>query len=100
MKYRSTAGKAPRVSLREAVLRGLAPDGGLYMPDEFVRHRPEDLREFRALPSSEAYVRVLRPFVVPDISDQVLGQIVAEAIDFPAKLVSLSDELHILELFH
>src|SRR5215472_4199519 len=72
MRYRSTAGKAPLTSLRGAVLRGLAPDGGLYMPVEIARHVPEE----------------------------VLWQIVAEAINFPVKLVSLSPALHILELFH
>ena len=100
MKYRSTAGQAPLASLREAVLRGLAPDGGLYMPAEFARHSPDELREFRALPASEAYVRALEPFAVPDVPDPVLRQIVTEAIDFPAKLVSLPGDLHILELFH
>ena len=41
MRYRSTASKAPLTSLRGAVLRGLAPDGGLYMPAEIARHTPE-----------------------------------------------------------
>src|SRR6516162_3260442 len=72
MRYRSTGGQAPLTSLRGAVLRGLAPDGGLYMPAEIARHVPEE----------------------------VLWQIVSEAINFPVKLVSLSPALHILELFH
>ncbi len=50
MRYRSTGGKAPLTSLRGAVLRGLAPDGGLYMPAELERRSPEELEEFRALP--------------------------------------------------
>jgi threonine synthase len=100
MKYRSTAGKAPSVSLREAVLRGLAPDGGLYMPTEIARLPEKDLRQFRALSPAESYVRVLQPFVVLDVPDQVLQQIVKEAIDFPVQLVPLSPELHVLELFH
>ena len=100
MKYRSTGGTAPPTSLRGAVLRGLAPDGGLYMPVEIARHSPGELEEFRRLPFPEVCFRVARPFVAPEMTDDVLRQIVGEAINFPVKLVSLSPALHILELFH
>jgi threonine synthase len=82
------------------VLRGLAPDGGLYMPVEIARHSPEALEEFRGLPFTEVCFRVVRPFATPDVPEEVLWQIVSEAINFPVKLVSLSPGLHILELFH
>jgi threonine synthase len=100
MRYRSTSGKAPLTSLRGAVLRGLAPDGGLYMPVEIARHSPEELEEFRGLPFTEVCYRVVRPFAGPEVPDEILWQIVSEAINFPVKLVSLSPGLHILELFH
>jgi threonine synthase len=82
------------------VLRGLAPDGGLYMPVEIARHSPEELEEFRGLPFTEVCFRVVRPFAKPDVPEEVLWQVVSEAISFPVKLVSLSPGLHILELFH
>jgi threonine synthase len=100
MRYRSTGGKAPLTSLRGAVLRGLAPDGGLYMPVEIARHSPEELEEFRRLPFTEVCFRVVKPFATPDVPEEVLWQVVAEAINFPVKMVSLSPALHILELFH
>ena len=100
MRYRSTGGKAPLTSLRGAVLRGLAPDGGLYMPAEIARRTAEELEEFRRLPFTEVCFRVVRPFTTPDVPEEVLWQIVAEAINFPVKLVSLTPALHILELFH
>ncbi len=100
MRYRSTSGKAPLISLRGAVLRGLAPDGGLYMPAEIARHSPEELEEFRRLPFTEVCYRVVRPFAGTEVADEILWQIVSEAINFPVKLVSLSPGLHILELFH
>jgi threonine synthase len=100
LRYRSTSRKAPLTSLRGAVLRGLAPDGGLYMPAEIARHSPEELEEFRGLPFTEVCFRVVRPFATPDVPDEVLWQIVSEAINFPVRLVSLSPGLHILELFH
>ncbi|HMI52453.1 MAG TPA: threonine synthase [Candidatus Saccharimonadales bacterium] len=100
MRYRSTSREAPLTSLRGAVLRGLAPDGGLYMPVEIARRTPEELEEFRKLPFTEVCFRVVRPFATPDVPEEVLWQIVAEAINFPVNLVSLSPGLHILELFH
>lgn len=96
MRYRSTSGKAPLTSLRGAVLRGLAPDGGLYMPVEVARHSPEELEEFRCLPFTEVCYRVVRPFTGAEVPDEILWQIVSEAINFPVKLVSLSPGLHIL----
>ncbi|HEY1925610.1 MAG TPA: threonine synthase [Candidatus Acidoferrum sp.] len=100
MRYRSTSRQAPLTSLRGAVLRGLAPDGGLYMPVEIARRSPEELEEFRALPFTEVCFRVVTPFAAPDVPEDVLWQIVSESINFPVKLVSLSPGLHILELFH
>jgi threonine synthase len=100
MRYRSTSGKAPLTSLRGAVLRGLAPDGGLYMPVEIARHSPQELEEFRGLPLTEVCYRVVRPFTGAELPEEVLWQIVSESINFPVKLVSLSPGLHVLELFH
>jgi len=100
LRYRSTSREAPLTSLRGAVLRGLAPDGGLYMPAEIARHSAEELEEFRGLPFTEVCFRVARPFATPDVPEEVLWQIVSEAINFPINLVSLSPGLHILELFH
>jgi len=82
------------------VLRGLAPDGGLYMPVEIARHSAQELEEFRRLPFTEVCFRVVRPFATPDVPEEVLWQVVSEAINFPVNLVSLSPGLHILELFH
>ncbi|GAC1617417.1 MAG: threonine synthase [Candidatus Acidiferrum sp.] len=100
MRYRSTTGKAPLTSLRGAVLRGLAPDGGLYMPVEIARRTPEELKEFRRLPFTEVCFRVARPFAGAELPEEVLWQTVSEAINFPVQLVSLSPGLHMLELFH
>jgi threonine synthase len=70
------------------------------MPVEIARHTPDELEEFRRLPFTEVCYRVVRPFATPDVPEEVLWQTVAEAINFPVKLVSLSPALHILELFH
>src|SRR5437773_3134595 len=70
------------------------------MPVEIARRSPEELEEFRRLPFTEVCFRVVRPFAGPDFPEEVLWQVVSEAINFPVKLVSLSPGLHILELFH
>src|SRR5258708_8294769 len=70
------------------------------MPAEIARHSPEELEEFRGLPFTEVCFRVARPFATPDVPEEVLWQLVSEAINFPVNLVSLSPGLHILELFH
>ncbi len=79
MRYRSTGRKAALTSLRGAVLRGLAPDGGLYMPVEIARRSPQELEEFRKLPFTEVCFRVVRPFATPDVPEEVLWQIVKVA---------------------
>src|SRR5712675_401359 len=100
VRYRSTSRQAPLTSLRGAVLRGLAPDGGLYMPVEIARRSPEELEEFRRLPFTEVCFRIVKPFVGPEVPEEILWQVVSEAINFPVKLISLSPALHVLELFH
>ena len=70
------------------------------MPVEIARRSPEELEEFRRLPFTEVCFRVVKPFAGPEVPEEVLWQVVSEAISFPVKLVSLSPALHILELFH
>src|SRR3981189_437308 len=100
VRYRSTSKQAPLTSLRGAVLRGLAPDGGLYMPAEIARRSPEELEEFRRLPFTEVCFRIVKPFAAPEVPKEILWQVVSEAINFPVKLISLSPPLHVRELFH
>jgi threonine synthase len=100
VRYRSTSRQAALTSLRGAVLRGLAPDGGLYMPVEIARRSPEELEAFRRLPFTEVCFRVVKPFAGAEVPDEILWQVVSEAINFPVKLISLSPALHVLELFH
>ena len=100
MRYRSTSREAPLTSLRGAVLRGLAPDGGLYMPVEIARRSPEELEEFRRCRSRKFAFASCDRLQGPEVPEEVLWQVVSEAINFPVKLVSLSPGLHILELFH
>ena len=100
MQFYSTNKKSPLISLREAVLKGLAPDGGLFMPETIPR-LPLDFFETlhtRALP--DMAFEVAKHFVGQDIPDQDLRRIVEEAINFDAPLIKLSGNIEVLELFH
>jgi threonine synthase len=100
MKFRSTLRRGSEVSLRDAVLRGSAPDGGLYMPVEMPRLPPDFSERLRSLSFPELACEVGALFLGDDIPPDALTEIVSGAFNFPLPLVSLTDRLHILELFH
>ena len=100
MKYRSTLHRSPEVSLRDAVLHGSAPDGGLYMPVEIPHLKEDFLERLSSLTLPEIALEVGALFAGDEIPTQVLRKIVSEAFDFPLPLVTLGERLHILELFH
>lgn len=100
MKFRSTLHRSPEVSLREAVLHGSPGDGGLYMPAE-MPHLPADFSaRWPSLSLPELAQEVTGLFVGDEVPRAALGEVIREAFDFPIPLVSLTDRLHILELFH
>ena len=97
IQYVSTCGPdGARVDLATAIRRGLAPDGGLYVPEQ-VPPLAEDWRSVRSL--SDAAERVLAPFVPAADADAWL-QDVRAALDFPVPLRRLDDGTFLLELFH
>lgn len=101
--YVSTRGQAPVADFAEALLRGMAPDGGLYMPQAWPRLSPDAARPGRAY--AEIAAEVLTPFIgdaLPDGAlDAAIGRLVA-GFDHPATtpLVEVEDGLYVLELFH
>ncbi len=90
MKYYSTGGEAPKVSFRRALLNGLAPDGGLYMPEDLPA------REIDGLSFPERAAQALAGFV----PSRGLLKICHSAFDFQVPLRELSNNLFVLELFH
>jgi threonine synthase len=100
MKFRSTLRRGSEVSLRDAVLHGSAPDGGLYMPVEMPRLPADFSHRMRSLSFQELAREVGALFLGDDVPPDALAEIVNCALDFPVPLISLSEHLHILELFH
>ncbi len=91
MKYYSTEHESPRVRFSEALMRGLAPDGGLYMPDSFPVGLEIDGGNF-----ADRACQLLGSFV----PRRGLDRLCADAFNFPVPLRRLSENLFVLELFH
>lgn len=100
MKFRSTLRRSPEVSLRDAVLHGSAPDGGLYMPVEIPLLKKGFIESLSSLTFPEIALEVGAQFAGDEVPPGVLTKIVTESFNFPVPLVALSERLHILELFH
>jgi threonine synthase len=100
MKFISTRGQSPAVTFGTALAQGLAPDGGLYMPESWPAIPLSAFDGARSLP--EVAEVMLRPFVAGDPVAGEIGNIVRDAFDFPAPLVPVADggKLSVLELFH
>lgn len=108
--YESTRGGGEPIDFEAAVLAGLAPDGGLYVPTRFPRLTAATLRSLRGASYHEVARRVLLPFVQPSLTENELGDLIEAAyadFDDPAiaPLRPLGGGpggagLHLLELFH
>ncbi len=100
--YISTRGQSPAVDFAEALLRGVAPDGGLYVPSRWPALHPEAMTAHSAREVAHA---VLRPFVGDALPEQALTRAtwrLTEGFLEPAvtPLVQIGPNLHMLELFH
>lgn len=104
-KYISTRGEAPACGFIDAMLTGLAPDGGLYVPDAWPQLTPDDLRAMAGLSYAEIAARVMRPFIGGEIGDEEFDKLVADTYAVfgdpqVAPLRKLNDNRWLLELFH
>jgi threonine synthase len=96
----STRGKAPAVSLREAVLAGIAPDGGLYVPSRLDR-LPNAWWDAQRGQSFQDLAVALGAQLAGDEFDRgTLASLIRDAMNFPVPIVKLDDTLSVVELFH
>lgn len=105
MKYISTRGRAPELSFEEAMLSGLARDGGLYVPAEIPQMSHDDIAALAGLSYEEVAFRVMRPFVGDSFTDESFGDCITRAYAVfghgaRAPLVQLAPNHFLLELFH
>ncbi len=99
MKFTSTNGKSPAVSFREALFQGMAPDGGLYVPERFPQLSPSTLDNLQNLSLHTIGGQILSSFI-EEIPEHDLEVMVQRAWNFPLPLVTLTDNISLLELFH
>jgi threonine synthase len=105
MRYVSTRGSAPVLSFEEAMLTGLARDGGLYVPETVPTLRADEIAAMAGLPYEEIAFRVMWPYIGDAFSEAEFRGIIARAyasFDHPARapLTQLGPNLFLLELFH
>jgi len=100
MKFLSTRGSSPAVSFGEALTQGLAPDGGLYVPERWPSIPLDAFDGASELPDVANVL--LRPFVEGDAIAGEIASITREAFSFPAPLLPVTPDgqLSVLELFH
>ena len=100
MNYYSTNHHSPAATLQEAVVRGLAPDRGLYMP-EHIHPLPSDFYEgIDRLSLPDIACRVADAFFGDDIPQDTLHELVRDTLSFDIPLVPVTVCIHSLELFH
>lgn len=97
-RYVSTRGKSPPVDFSGSTQGGLAPDGGLYVPERFPEFDPRSFSGSESMP--EMGTRVMAPFLEGDALAPHLASICREAFNFPIPLRPLRDTTSVLELFH
>ena len=100
MKYYSTNKQAPLVDFREATIAGLAPDKGLYFPHYIPQLSDSFLSEIEHLADSDIGYAVMQPYVGNTIPDDKLREIIRQTLSFEIPLVSVTEKIASLELFH
>ena len=100
MMYYSTNGKAPLATLEEAVVKGLAGDRGLYMPEKIKRLPREFYDNIADMSFHEIAIKVADTFFGEDIESKALEEIVRDTLSFDCPVVRVTDSIYSLELFH
>lgn len=98
--FESTNGQSPTVNLREALLKGQAPDKGLYLPRQFPTFTPDELATFARLPYAEIALTVLTRYADGIIDPAVLGDLCRDAYNFEVPLEPVRDRVSVMRLDH
>ena len=100
MQYYSTNGKAPIADLHKAVVKGLAEDRGLYMPEK-IKQLPKDFFDtIETKTFQEIAYTVADAFFGEDVDADSLKQIIYDTLSFDCPVVKVKDHIYTLELFH
>jgi len=100
MKYFSTKNRNIHYSLKEAVLKGLPDDNGLFMPQYFPQLPSSFTNNLANYSFQEIAFELCKDFLLEDVPETIIKSIVDKAIDFEAPLVSIDNDTFAMELFH
>ena len=100
MKYYSTNGNSPLATLEEAVVRGLAPDKGLYMPERIKTLPKAFFDNIQDMTFQDIAYNVASAFFGEDVDGDALQEIVYDTLSFDCPVVKVNDNIYSLELFH
>lgn len=98
IKYHSTNGRTERVSFREALLKGLAPDGGLFMPDRMPLVTLHELESFRKKEYHEIAFDILNKYTSEEVEEPDMKDLCRDAYDFEVPLEKVDGRKYILRL--
>lgn len=100
MLYYSTSGNAPKTTLQDAVVKGLAPDKGLYMPEHIPTIPKAFFNNIGEMSLQDIAYVVANTLFGNDIESETLKEIVNDTLNFDIPLVHVADNKYSLELFH
>lgn len=100
MKYYSTNRKAPLASLQKAVVKGLAEDRGLYMPESIHKMPKEFFDNIQDMSFRDIAYNVASAFFGEDVDLDALQELVFDTLSFDCPVVKVTDHIYSLELFH
>jgi len=100
MNYYSLNHKAPHTTFKNAVIKGLAPDKGLYFPESITPLPKSFFENIENLSNSEIAYEAIKQFVLPDIPEVILKNIIEETLSFDFPIVPITNNISTLELFH
>ncbi len=100
MQFYSTGGKVRGVSYREAVLEGLAADGGLYLPESYPQVPREMLKRWQGLSFLEVAIELAQIFFKGIFTAEEAAALCEEAFNFPLPCIAFPERIYALELFH
>ncbi len=100
MNYYSLNKKAPDASFKEAVIKGIAPDKGLYFPESITPLPKSFFDNIDTLSYPEIAFEAIKQFVVPEIPETDLKRIIEETLSFEFPVVTVTGNISTLELFH
>ena len=100
MKYYSTNGKAPIADLQKAVVKGLAEDRGLYMPERIEKLPKAFFDNIQDMTFQDIAYNVASNFFGEDVDEDALQEIVYDTLQFDCPVAKITDDIYTLELFH